>query len=99
MITFTLPLPPEKLHPNARPVWQEKSRLVKKARGEACFVASAVAPHVPWEAALLHVTFYLKRRRDEDGLISWLKAYIDGIQDEEEGAGHGSSSPFANASK
>ena len=33
------------------------------------------------------------------GIETGARGYIDGIQDEEEGAGHGSSSPFANASK
>lgn len=87
-LVIDLPLPPERLHPNVRGVvWQERARMVKKARGESAFLAkraigdlSARVPWTPFMRAIIKATFYMPRKRDTDGLISWLKSYLDGLQ-------------------
>ena len=82
MIELTLPLPPNVLHPNGRTrnvKW--RASLVKKARSEAALVARMQAPAVPFKRAKVHATFYHPRERDDDGLIAWLKSYLDGLQD------------------
>jgi hypothetical protein len=81
MTTLTLPLPPRILHPNGRAWgWRYRAAMVKKARLEAGLIAKAAGP-VLCERLTIQPTFYLLRKRDGDGLNSWLKAYLDGIQD------------------
>lgn len=81
-VTLTLPVPAEVLHPNARSHWASKARATKKRRHEVATVAAAYrTPCMPWKAATIQATFYLPRRRDGDGLNSWLKATIDGLAD------------------
>lgn len=79
-IHITLPLPPEQLHPNGRTRNHGyRAALVRRARGEACMVAKGFT--FQCELASVHATFYMPRRRDEDGLAAWLKSYLDGFQD------------------
>lgn len=80
-VTITLPLPPNCLHPNARACWQERMRMTKKARAEAALVASQYRPVQPAARLTIQPGFYLARKRDGDGMIAWLKAYCDGLQD------------------
>lgn len=80
-IVIDLPLPPDCLHPNARPHWAAKARATKQYRWEAKLTAMSVRPKVPFDAATYKLTFWLKRKRDMDGLIAWVKAAIDGIAD------------------
>lgn len=76
-----LPWPPRDLHPNARVHWTRRHRATKKAREAAQWLC----PIGPIAADKIHVTITFfepdKRRRDADGLLSNVKAYIDGIAD------------------
>jgi hypothetical protein len=80
-IVIDLPLPPDCLHPNARPHWRAKAKAAKACREHACLVARTVRPKVPFKAASYRLTFWLARKRDYDGLLSWLKSAIDGLAD------------------
>lgn len=80
-IIIDLPLPPDCLHPNARPHWRAKAAAAKATRELACMVARTVRPNKPLVKACYRVTFRLPRRRDYDGLLSWAKNSIDGLQD------------------
>ena len=81
-MTIELPLPHISLHPNSRPHWATKARMVKRCRGEACLMAKAhKLKSCPWQQASIHMTYYMPRRRDNDGLIAWGKAIFDGLQD------------------
>lgn len=77
-----LPWPPRDLHPNARVHWTRRHRATKAAREAAQWMSCS---HGPIEADKLDVTIIFhepdKRRRDADGLLSNVKAYIDGIAD------------------
>lgn len=79
----TLPLPPDVLHPNARTRnYRYRAAMVKKARDESRFLAGrAWNGRSPLPAATVKATFYMPRRRDGDGLNSWLKPYLDGLAD------------------
>ena len=81
MIRLELPLPPNGLHPNARLHWAAKARLTKKTRSETAMVARMQAPAIPYDKVLVVPEFYMPRTRDFDGLVAWLKAVIDGLQD------------------
>lgn len=80
-IIIDLPLPPDALHPNSRPTWQKRARLVKQARAIACIVARQNKPNTPLKVACYRLIFRLPRKRDYDGLGAWVKAYIDGFID------------------
>lgn len=82
-IVITLPLPPEEIHPNKRTRNHKyHGVLVKETRGDAHLIARGRRPQsCPWKTAELQATFYMPRKRDEDGLIAWLKSTIDGITD------------------
>lgn len=80
-IVIELPLPAAGLHPNARVCWQQKARLTKAARYDAGLVARAQRPAKPFKTATVQMTFYMPRRRDQDGLVAWVKAIFDGLQD------------------
>lgn len=82
MITVTLPLPPEILHPNGRTRSHGyRASMVRKARGEARLIGQQAANGAPLLKAAIRSTWYMPRRRDEDGLLAWLKPYIDGLCD------------------
>ena len=80
-IIIDLPLPPDCLHPNARPNRWGKAKAVASARGTAKLVAMASRPKSPLKFACYRLVFRLPRKRDYDGLGAWVKAYIDGIVD------------------
>jgi Holliday junction resolvase RusA-like endonuclease len=84
---IVLPWPERVLHPNARPHWSVKRKAVKLARHAAYILAydAGWKPETPWPEGPLHIWIdgYPKdrRRRDADGLLSSLKAALDGIAD------------------
>ena len=87
MIALTLAWPPRELHPNARVHWAVKARKTKNARIVAAWTAKEAGirnndPDIP-EALKVTVIFSPpdKRRRDEDGMLSSVKGYLDGIAD------------------
>lgn len=85
-VLIELPLPPQDTHPNARPAhWAVKSKAVKKQRSAAGVMARQAvqftARGFPWRTATIQATFYLARKRDADGCLSWLKASFDGLAD------------------
>lgn len=80
-IVIDLPLPPDCLHPNSRPHWAQKAKATKACREMACIVGRTKRPPKPFMRADYRLTFWLKRKRDYDGLISFCKAYLDGLQD------------------
>jgi crossover junction endodeoxyribonuclease RusA len=80
---IVLDWPPKALHPNARTHYHEKAAAAKAYRSagywraqmaEASFVAGSMAARI---------SFYPpdNRRRDLDGMLSAIKAGIDGIAD------------------
>lgn len=55
---------------------------MREARGMAAAVARQYKPYTcPFERATIRATFYLARKRDDDGLIAWLKPFRDGLAD------------------
>ena len=80
-IIIDLPLPPDCLHPNARPNLWDKAKAVKATRSHARIIGKQFAPKEPMEHACYRLIFWLPKKRDYDGLISWVKNYIDGFQD------------------
>lgn len=81
-ITITLPLPAKALHPNrSRGSWTNRAKATKACRSHAMLLARPLAPKVPWKSAAYTLTYYLPRKMDYDGLLSWAKSYLDGIQD------------------
>ena len=83
-LTIELPLPAEHLHPNKRSRNHAfMARLVRDARETARWVTNGHTPRdfKPFGKCTLRATFYMPRRRDDDGLVSWLKPYRDGIAD------------------
>lgn len=81
-IELFLPLPPAILHPNSRPHWAAKAKATREARRLAFIEArAAYRQRRPMAVPRLSFTFILARQRDNDGLVAWVKAYIDGLQD------------------
>ena len=79
-----LPWPARILHPNARTHWGPKAKATKAAKAEAWALAKAGGfDRVDWLDGPLFVwiTFYPpdRRHRDADGLLSSMKAALDGI--------------------
>lgn len=83
-LTIDLPWPHRVLHPNARPHWGTKSKYTKMARRDAAILARAAGAH-SLKADRLNVSVTIMppdaRRRDVDGVLSSLKASLDGIAD------------------
>lgn len=84
MSELTLPWPDRRLHPNARSHWRTRARITKIERTSSGWYAEAAGwGRVAWPEGRLHVwlDFYPpdKRRRDTDGLLSSMKAALDGI--------------------
>ena len=85
-IVIAMPLPPKILHSNSRTKnYKWRAAETKKYR-EACRLSACgtlfeqrIEPPV-WKLAECQCTFYLERRRDHDGLISWMKAAFDSLQ-------------------
>ncbi|HEY9096432.1 MAG TPA: hypothetical protein VIN35_11855 [Hydrogenophaga sp.] len=84
---LTLPWPDRALHPNARPHWTKLRKAAREARHMGQLLALEAGWHlVELPAGKLHVwwTFdppNLSRKRDDDGLLSSMKPYRDGIAD------------------
>lgn len=79
-----LPWPDRELHPNARAHWGRKAKLAKLSKIEAGWYAEAAGwGRTEWPEGRLHVWIDAyppdRRRRDADGLLSSLKAHLDGI--------------------
>jgi len=86
MNVLTLPWPDRNLHPNARPHYMVLAKAKKAARESAAWAAKAAWPAIdlPAEGRLhLWLDFYPpdRRQRDDDGLLSSMKAARDGIAD------------------
>lgn len=89
-LEITIPIPPRETHPNRRVHWSTKSKAVKAQRRDAGFAALAALqtagmPKPRWQSAQIQATFYdaanTANIADEDNLIAWLKATVDGIAD------------------
>lgn len=87
MTVIELPWPSKDLHPNARIHWAKKARAVKQARSDAAWVALAQGVRTHDFAGVMGLDYSLvfvppdKRHRDDDGMISSIKSYCDGIAD------------------
>jgi len=87
MRPILLPWPDTVLFPNGskRAHWATVSKATKLAREAAYFTAQAHGVPKQWETESIkvHVIFEQpdKRRRDWDGMIGSIKAYLDGISD------------------
>ncbi|MBZ9759463.1 endonuclease [Mesorhizobium sp. CA8] len=87
MITIDLPWPPRELHPNARVHWRRRARAAKMCRtlGWGMTLTAGVRGNDPDIPQALKVTAVFfppdDRRRDEDGMLSNIKSYLDGISD------------------
>jgi crossover junction endodeoxyribonuclease RusA len=85
-MTFTLPLPPRELSPNARVHWRRKATVTAAYRSHAKHVAWSVTPasqRPGWTEARAEIVVYApdRRRRDRDNLMASLKAAWDGLVD------------------
>lgn len=86
MNELVLPWPSRSLHPNARVHWAAKAKAAKAAR-KAGFILTTQAgwSRVKLPDGRLHlwIDFYPpdRRCRDDDGLLSSMKAARDGIAD------------------
>ncbi len=85
MKPLILPWPDRILHPNSRPHWAQLAKAKKSARGAAFLATKAAWAGASFPDGRLHlwIDFYApdKRRRDDDGLLSSMKAARDGIAD------------------
>ena len=86
MIELILPWPNRDLHPNARVHRMVLAKAKKAARAEAHLLtlqAKWKTLHLPDGRLHLWIDFYPpdRRRRDDDGLLSSMKAARDGIAD------------------
>lgn len=84
MIALDLPWPDRKLHPNARLHWAAKAKATKVARSNAGWIAKeAGLKRIDAKGLLVTAIFSPpdRRRRDRDGMLSSIKAYLDGIAD------------------
>lgn len=79
-----LPWPARDLHPNARVHWAVRAKAAKAARLNAAWSAKA-AGFGRMEAEAIQATVIFtppdNRNRDEDGMLTSCKAYLDGIAD------------------
>lgn len=84
MNEIVLPWPPRELHPNARTHWAKRAKLTKIERVLSGVHAKMAGWHTAeWPEGRLHVWIDAyppdRRRRDADGLLSSMKAALDGI--------------------
>lgn len=83
MVSVTFPWPDKGLSPNARLHRMAKAKLIKKAWGDACWLAMASLPAGKvWHTDChLSITFHPpdKRRRDLDNQLASCKAMLDGL--------------------
>jgi len=80
-MTIDLPLPHKLLHPNARPHYMQKARLVRQHRDHAQFIARTHKDRKTFTTPVVSMDFHLTRKRDADGLVAWIKSYLDGFED------------------
>ena len=94
-ITIELPIPHRLLHKNGRTrAYLYRAMIVRNARRLSQVLASstlaeAKAEPPRWKRATLHAAWYFKpskrgaklREHDDDGLVSWIVPYRDGLQD------------------
>lgn len=78
--------PARVLHPNARPHWAVKAKAAKKARNQGKLAALECGwnrMQLPDGRLHLWIDFYPPdhRRRDDDGLLTCMKPYRDGLAD------------------
>ena len=90
-IIITVPLPPNQTNPNGRAGWRAKAKATKMQR-EAAFIAALdalvkakhLAQRPRWKAVEVHANYFRPGGRvamDQDNLIAWLKASVDGLAD------------------
>ena len=83
--SIELPWPQRVLFPNARPHWAVKSKKVKVHRNWARIVTmnEVKAPIHPKGRIGYTIDFTppINRKRDEDGILSACKSYLDGVAD------------------
>lgn len=79
---IVLSWPPRELHPNARPHFHAKAKAAKAYR-EAAYWLTIAADIVWLGKTAVKIQFYPpdKRKRDLDGMLSHIKAGLDGISD------------------
>lgn len=83
-MSIVLTWPPRELHPNARKHFHAKATAAKAYRVSATYAAMAEGPQINADGPLmLSIDFFPpdKRRRDSDGMLSSIKAGLDGIAD------------------
>lgn len=76
--------PPKELNPNSRTHWAKKSKLTKAYRMDAGWLTKASGLRVGDEGMIdVKLLFHPpdRRRRDMDGMLSSIKAGLDGIAD------------------
>jgi crossover junction endodeoxyribonuclease RusA len=81
---IVLPYPPRELNPNSRTHWARKAKHTKACRTRAGWETKASGVKVDWDGKIdVHISFYPpdRRGRDQDGMLSSSKAYLDGIAD------------------
>lgn len=82
---ITLNWPDRVLSPNARCHWSVKAKAAKAYRRDAGWLAKASGDKIEVGRELVYVHVYFfppdKRRRDLDGMLSSIKAGLDGIAD------------------
>lgn len=81
-LSVDLPWPSRMLHPNARVHWARKAKATKAAKLAAGIAArKAQIPRIDAEALKVTAIFSPpdNRARDIDGMLSSIKAYLDGI--------------------
>jgi len=80
-----LPWPDRLLHPNSRPHWAQLAKAKKAAREQAFWLVKQTGLVHEFPDGTLHlwIEFYPpdRRKRDDDGLLSSMKAARDGIAD------------------
>ena len=84
-VTFTVPLPPKELSPNARAHWRAKN-AAKQAYAETVYVMGVMsfeccdehAPkETPWKWASVHLVKHSTHETDQDNIIAACKTLID----------------------
>jgi crossover junction endodeoxyribonuclease RusA len=85
-VTFTLPLPPRELSPNARVHWAKKAKATRDYRYDAKVEGWRVVPasqRPGWTEAIATTVVFApnRRRRDRDNLLASLKSAFDGLVD------------------
>lgn len=79
-----LPWPNRDLHPNARVHWGKHARAAKKARQDGANATLAAGIRkIDAESLVVRPVIFPPNRhaRDDDGIVSSLKSYFDGIAD------------------